>query len=242
MWPVWLCLSAITLGVVGPAADSPSATPQTSRSARIRTNDKQLREWAIASPRPSYPPRSLAKKVVGVVVVALRTDYTGATEAVEILQSPDADTGAAVRDAVKQWTFKPMTLGGEGMLVFYFHIQGSRGVVLSPTEMRDVINPGVKNVERSEEPPVKSLTEAEFRALSERARVVLDFRDRETFKEGHVTGAVNMPLGEILARAQAELRASDHIVIDCRDPPSLCAMVAHQVASSGVRQISILRR
>jgi rhodanese-related sulfurtransferase len=98
-------------------------------------------------------------------------------------------------------------------------------------------------VARADEPPVRSLTRPEYQALSNRVRaVVLDVRDRETFAEGHEQGAVNIPFGEILARAAAELRVSRPVVIDCRDPDDVCAMVAHQLTSSGFSRVSILRR
>ena len=74
---------------------------------RFKTGDKQLRELAITSPPPEYPRASLAKRVTGVVVAAVLFDEKGATEAVDIIQSPDAETGRAVRDAVMQWKIRP---------------------------------------------------------------------------------------------------------------------------------------
>jgi rhodanese-related sulfurtransferase len=220
-----------------------AAHQQTAQARRIRSNDRQLREFAITSPTPTYPPASLAKKVAGPVVAAIWTDPKGLPEGVQILQAPDTDTGRAVQDALMKWTFRPMVLGMEGLVVFYFHIEGSRGAVLNPTEMREVINPRAKNVARADEPPVKSVTEPQLRSLSARSSlVVLDIRDRETFVEGHEKGAVNIPFGEILTRGPAELRASHHIVIDCRDPPDVCALAAHQLTSSGFSEVFILRR
>ena len=142
-----------------------------------------------------------------------------------------------------RWSFRPMGLGVDGIIVFYFHIEAGSGFVLSPVEMREVTNPGVKNIGRADEAPVKSITEPEFRSLpSGTAAVLLDIRDRTTFAEGHEKDAVNIPFGEILTRGPAELRVSHHIVIDCRDPPDVCAMVAHQLTSSGFNRVTILRR
>jgi len=64
---------------------------------RFKTGDKQLRELAITSPPPEYPRASLAKRVTGVVVAAVLFDEKGAAAAVDIIQSPDAETGRAVR-------------------------------------------------------------------------------------------------------------------------------------------------
>jgi len=159
-------------------------------------------------------------------------------------ESPDAETGRAVRGAVMQWKIRPlMGLAGKGILVFYFHLKGPNGVVLSPAEMREVTSPGAKNVKREDEPPTKHLTDAEFRALSTRPSTLpLDMRDRESFGEGHEKGAVNIPFGEVLTRAPAELPVSHHIVIDCRDPLDLCAMAVHWLVSNGFGQVSILQR
>jgi TonB family protein len=234
-----LTVTAVILGMVAPVIGE-----QEMRTRRFKANDKQFREFAITSPTPAYPPASLARKVSGVVVAAIRTTPTGATEAVAILQSPDAETGRAVRDALLQWTFKPqLGIGGEGRVVFYFHLAGGKGVVLSPAEMREVTSPGAKNVKREDEPPAKHITEEDFRALSTNpSTLLLDIRDRETFGEGREKGAVNIPFDELLTRGPAEIPVSRHVVIDCRDPLDYCAMAVHWLASAGVSQLSILRR
>jgi rhodanese-related sulfurtransferase len=122
-------------------------------------------------------------------------------------------------------------------------MKGRDGVVLNPAEMRAVISPGAKNVKREDEPPVKQITDPEFRALStQSSTLLLDIRDRETFGEGHEKGAVNIPLMEVLTRGPAELPVSWHIVIDCRDPLDVCAMAVHLLVSNGFGQVSILRR
>jgi rhodanese-related sulfurtransferase len=179
-----------------------------------------------------------------VVVAAVLFDEKGATGAVEIVQSPDAETGRAVRDAVMQWKIRPMmSIAGSGTLAFYFHMKGRDGVVLSPDEMRELTNPNAKKVKREDEPPVKHITAAEFRALSTQSNtLLLDIRDRETFADGHEKGAVNIPFEEVLMRGPAELPMSRHVVIDCRDPLEICAMSVHWLVSEGFGQVSILRR
>ena len=237
--PTCFALTCLVLGMVTPADGE-----QEVRARRFSAHDKQFRELAITSPTPVYPRVSLANKVGGVVVAAIRTTPAGATEAVAILQSPDAEIGRAVRDALLQWTFKPqLGMGGEGRVVFYFHLAGGKGVVLSPAEMREVTSPGAKNVKREDEPPAKHITEEDFRALSTHpSTLLLDIRDRETFGEGHEKSAVNIPFDELLTRGPAEIPASRHVVIDCRDPLDYCAMAVHWLASAGVSQLSILRR
>jgi TonB family protein len=240
MCALWLVVS---IAIPGTLTHAVSATNQRTveSTRRFKTGDKQLREMAITSPAPEYPRTSLTKRVTGVVVAAVLFDEKGATEAVEIVQSPDAETGRAVRDAVMQWRIRPMMgMAGRGTLAFYFHVKGRDGAVLSPEEMRALTNPNVKKVKREDEPPVKHITAAEFQALSTQANtLVLDIRDRETFDDGHEKGAVNIPFEELLMRGPAELPASRHIVIDCRDPLEFCAMSVHWLVSEGFRQVSI---
>jgi TonB family protein len=240
MCALWLVVS---IAIPGTLTHAVSATNQRTveSTRRFKTGDKQLREMAITSPAPEYPRTSLTKRVTGVVVAAVLFDEKGATEAVEIVQSPDAETGRAVRDAVMQWRIRPMMgMAGRGTLSFYFHVKGRDGAVLSPEEMRALTNPNVKKVKREDEPPVKHITAAEFQALSTQANtLVLDIRDRETFDDGHEKGAVNIPFEELLTRGPAELPASRHIVIDCRDPLEFCDMSVHCLVSEGFRQVSI---
>jgi TonB family protein len=243
MCALWLAASVVIPGTLTHALSAMGEQTGPPPGQFVQTNDKQLREWAIASPAPEYPRASLSNRVTGVVVAAVLFSEKGATDAVDIVQSPDAETGRAVRDAVMRWKIRPIALAARATLVFYFHLKGRDGVVLSPAEMRLVTNPDAKSVKREDEPPAKHITDAEFRALSTRSgTLLLDIRDRETFGEGHENGAVNIPLMELLPRGPAELPVSRHIVIDCRDPPDFCAVAVHFLASSGFGQVSILRR
>ena len=209
----------------------------------LTTSDQTVREWAIASPPPEYPRTSLASRLTGVVIAAVLFNEKGTIDTVEIVQSPDVATGRVVRDALMRWRIKPVALPVKATLAFYFRLKGRDGVVLNPAEMRELTNPGAKNVKREDEPAVKYITEAEFRPLSTRAStLLLDIRDRDAFAESHEKGAINIPFGEMLLRGPAELPASRHIVIDCREPVEVCAMSVHWLASSGFAQVSILRR
>jgi TonB family protein len=242
MFVVWLCASGVTSLTV--MHTLPATTIERSlQRGRVRTNDESLRKLAIVSPAPTYPSGSLAKKAAGVVVAAILIDPKGTTQAVEILQSVDAEIGRAVHDALMQWTFRPLEREAEGIVVFYFHIKGQAGVVSSPAEMREVTNPAAKNVKREDETPAKPISEAELRTISTKpGPLLLDIRDRETFAERHEKGALNIPLKELLARGPAEIQASRHVVIDCLDAPDFCSVAAHFLTSSGFKQVSILRR
>ena len=114
----------------GGATDRRGPAIQNGRPTTPRARDR-LAGASVSS-------RFACEKVTGVVVAAIRFDAKGATEAVDIVQSPDAETGRAVHDTLMRWEFRPtMGMPGEGMLFFYFHMKGRDGVVLSPAEMRD---------------------------------------------------------------------------------------------------------
>jgi len=244
-----MCALWLAAGVVIPGTPTHtlSATgEQTVPSPRqfIKTSDKQLREWAITSPPPEYPRTSLAKRVTGVVVAAVLFNEKGTTEAVDIIQSPDAETGSAVRDAVMQWKIKPIMAGlvANATLAFYFHMKGRDGVVLNPAEMR-----GDQPWREERETRGRAAREADHRSgVSSAVNSVEHTAPRHsrsgTFGEGHEKGAVNIPFEEVLLRGPAELPVARHIVIDCRDPLDLCAMPVHWLVSNGFGQVSILRR
>ena len=57
-----------------------------------------------------------------------------------VIQAPTECAGVAVRQAVKQWRFKPYHLANgravlwSGLLTFYFEIRNGKGVVLNPND------------------------------------------------------------------------------------------------------------
>jgi len=65
----------------------------------------------ISQVDPIYPPGARANKVGGVVVVRVRVDKNGLVEKAEVL-SGDPLLAQAALDAVRQWRYKPATLGG----------------------------------------------------------------------------------------------------------------------------------
>ena len=77
----------------------------------------------------SNPRESLAAKVAGVAVAAVRFDVDGRAQSVEILEAPDEHTAAAVREAVSRWTVpgvkvndRPEAVSVRGKLTFYFQL------------------------------------------------------------------------------------------------------------------------
>lgn len=221
----------------------------TSRPQVLKVQDSGLRRQAIMAPTPRYPSTSLAKNVSGVVVATVTLDVLGRqTRGVEILESPDAATGRAVRDAVRQWTFKPLGSPSRvtaitGNIIFYFHLMGGSGMVLSSDELQAIRGIRADAKKPQTLPVVRTIDEAEFRRTT--AAVVLDTRSRAAHLHGHRDGTVNIPLSELATRANAELPRSGLVVIDCfaeQQFTGLCGMAARILTSHGFSELAVLNR
>lgn len=221
------------------------------KSIPAKFNDQGLRQLAIRSPRPTYPKTSLEQNVTGVVVANVRVDLDGRMRSVKIVESPDAATGRAVRDALSQWIFKPLNAPRvnviTGDLIFYFHLADGRGVVLSSDELQTIkfgAAPGTPSTQA--QPIVKSIDESEFRLLrGTSAPIVLDIRSRAAHLLSHRDDAINIPIGELDARSRAELPRSGLIVIDCfveQQHSGLCGMAVHLLTSRGFSDMAVLNR
>lgn len=65
----------------------------------------------ISRVNPAYPPEARSNRIEGVVVVCLLIDKEGSVKKAEVLSGDPFLTQAAL-DAVRQWHYKPGTLGG----------------------------------------------------------------------------------------------------------------------------------
>jgi hypothetical protein len=162
-----------------------------------------------------------------------------------VREAPDASIATAVREAVLQWTYEPVTILGreneprarEGKLIFYFVIENGRGVVRSPEEMPGGPKPRPRPSGRATPPPsgpppappaampagaaghgeqIPEIREAELTARAAKERIaVVDTRVRDAFRHGHREGAVNIPRDELQIRGGIELRGHRVVVVDC---------------------------
>ena len=223
------------------------APPFTAHAQGVsRTDEVGIRWSAIQAPKPVYPKAAIDKGMTGVVVASLLIGVDGRVETVVVLEAPDPSLASAVREAVKQWTFPPRSYAGPngksvqtklaGNLTFYFRISNGMGQVLNPEEM-----PGARWPKR----PVPSNTKAQpataptfqevpealittidkkelTRQLASVHPIILDIRERDAFRRGHLEGAVNIPFGELQVRAPIELNDTRLIVIDCSQEESWC--------------------
>jgi TonB family protein len=236
----------------------------------VRMAESGIRRIAVNKPTPVYPPESLARKAGGVAVAAIASGPDGRVSMVTVLESPDAATGAAVRDALMKWEIPPATVSGRperygvaGKITFYFQPAG-RGRVASPEEL-----PGGPKPEPAGGPPstppgarpsgapaapraapivvehsapaAAEIGEAEFRQLAATARpIVLDIRERDEFARGHRDGALNIPRDELAVRGYLELDRARPVVIDCSRVETRACQHAASVLTGGPKIARVL--
>jgi hypothetical protein len=256
--------SAVVPGFFLAFAASLVSTDGQSRVGTFRVAEWQLRELATSTPVPEYPASSLASKVSGVVVAAAAFGSDGRPHTIEILESPDAHTAAAAREAVSRWTVPGAHITGK--VTFYFQVRNGKGVVLAPEQM-----PGASPPPRRPAPPptttwppsapiaspeaaapavrgahgedLQTVAVDVFKKEPGRAHIVLDIGERDAFRRGHWPGAVNIPLDELAVRGGIELPRDRRIVIDCtQDDIFLCRLGGGRLVEQEFTSIVLLVR
>jgi hydroxyacylglutathione hydrolase len=80
------------------------------------------------------------------------------------------------------------------------------------------------------------------RALDKKAHVVIvDVEEREAYKWRHISGAVNISVDKLEARANDELSPTDTIVVYCIDEAVSNRAAEILMENSGFRLVSVLR-
>ena len=234
----------------------------------VNLRELSLRRAASVSPMPAYPQTSLKSKATGVAVAAVSIAVDGRIDKVEILDAPDPDIAAAVREAVMRWVV-PWQSGpaGEparprtGKLTFYFRIVDGSGRVFNPDEMpggprlavqsRSGAGPGARGSGPPSGAPataagtsVKTISVADMQKLAAGIRpVVLDIGERDAFRRDHMPGAVNIPVDELPVRAGIELAGGKAVAIDCtRDEMWRCQAARTMLEQQGFTETVILVR
>ena len=94
------------------------------------------------------------------------------------------------------------------------------------------------------QPPIESQSEAHVLKTrlewGEPAFTILDVRDRNTFNEGHIMGAMPMPVDELVERAVASLAKSRDIYVYGANEEET-AQAAQQLRSNGFEHVSQLK-
>lgn len=228
-----------------------------------------MRWSAIHAPIPMYPKSAVAKGVTGVVVASVLIGVDGRVETVVVLEAPDPSLSSAVTDAVKQWTFSPGSHPGPngsmvqtklaGNLTFYFRISDGVGRVLNPEEMpgarwpKRAVPSNTKGQPATKAPVFTGVPDSEVafidkeeltRQLSSVHPVILDIRDRDAFRRGHLEGALNIPFAELQVRAPIELSSARPIVVDCSQDQMWCSnpgIIVQLLRRYGFARLSVYR-
>ena len=204
------------------------------------TSQAAIEYAALDKPFPRYPARSLENGAAGVAVASIVVGFDGRMERVDVLEAPDADIAEALQDALERWVL-PVHPGGPARtaatMVFYFLIEAGEGRVVSgPFLAFERAGGG-----RPEAGPPRRIDEAELQSLLETGgAVVVDFRDRERYAEGHRDGAVNLPLPELRTRAALELPSADVVVVDCYSGSrGRCDVAGQTLLDVGVADVAV---
>jgi rhodanese-related sulfurtransferase len=172
-------------------------------------------------------------------------------EQLEILESPDVRFADAVRQAVNDWTFHPIAIQGQpggirvrGKLTFYFRHRANKGTVLMPQELQDELKSGTKIATDNKRPfeTPSSISESALAKLFENGDViVLDVRDRTSYRWDHRKGAINIPLEELESRARIELLPTRLIIVECAQlAQSLCGSALNRLRNMGFSRVTLL--
>ncbi len=73
--------------------------------------------------------------------------------------------------------------------------------------------------------------------------VLVDLRERDQFRDGHIQSALNIPFDELEVRAEDELSKSDRIVLiyfECGSENTVSAINSASLHALGFRNVSIL--
>ncbi|HEX8137537.1 MAG TPA: rhodanese-like domain-containing protein [Pyrinomonadaceae bacterium] len=70
--------------------------------------------------------------------------------------------------------------------------------------------------------------------------LIVDVEDRDFYRWRHISGAVNIPVDELEARAGDELSATGSIVVYCREE-GLSARAVDILMENGFQRVSILK-
>lgn len=97
--------------------DAPPAPPAPERTYTV--GGDVTRPVKIHAPLPSYPERARRPRIQGTVIVQAIIDKNGDVTEIKLLKGLPMGLNEAAIDAIKQWKFKPATLGGKPVDVYY---------------------------------------------------------------------------------------------------------------------------
>ena len=98
-----------------------------------------LREFANTVVLPDFPVEAARNAMAGVAIARVTVDKQGRPSDVEVVDSPSAAIGDAVRRAVWKWVFSELRTNQQPVryratLTFYFISDGTHGTVFHPDD------------------------------------------------------------------------------------------------------------
>jgi TonB family protein len=169
----------------------------------VKMSGAAIAAGVVKGEMPAYPATALRERRGGVVVVSLQITERGFPDNVRVLEAAADDLGAAVTRTLGDWRFDPAFLPGNaapvrvrGKLIFYFEPVGDRGTVFSP-------HYAGRGAGKSD---MRTVSEAEaIKLRGAGAAHLIDVREAAVFARSHPSGAVNIPLRELAAKAHAAI-------------------------------------
>jgi TonB family protein len=145
-----LTVLSASCGTPTPVTETKTAIPS-SNAAAGQQPDKPASDVTLAEesalriakkkPLPEYPPSAAAARTEGQVIAKIVTSPDGVVRVVEILESTNHDFAHSVRDALRWWELRPVTITGAKApssatitMGFYFRIVDGAPRVYSATE------------------------------------------------------------------------------------------------------------
>lgn len=115
----WNLIAAALLLFLGVGATAALAQDKTQASPPYRVEGNVTRPEIISAPRPVYTELARRARVSGTVIVEAIIDEQGDVVNVRVLKGQPMGLDKATVDAVKTWKFKPATLAGKPVKVYY---------------------------------------------------------------------------------------------------------------------------
>ena len=225
----------------------------------VGLSEDSMRWAAGRAPMPEYPDPSLKRKSSGVAVAAVVFGADGRTQTVTILEAPDKDIAEATRATLMRWMWKPVEVrgraeryGGRGKLTFYFRITDGQGKVVNPElparpsadAPRGRGAAPATTYAGGHRASAPEIPHAELKTVMARVSpLLLDIGDREAFKRGHLAGAINIPVDELIVRARMEMDPQKALVIDCtQEERPRCDRAVATLRQIGFADLSLVVR
>ena len=143
----WVAVNSVSVSETSSGESDASVDDTRVVFGRARMDEASLRQSALRLPEPEYPTSSIANGASGVAVASIVIDTDGSVETVTVLESPDADIGAAVAAALRDALFRPFDREGTPLKVdvtftYDFRVGESGAEVVSPAATRGRRNDG----------------------------------------------------------------------------------------------------